>query len=76
MRLFAPGAPPWFLNVQRSIERELTDPRVPECLEADLPPAGENRGRLRLVTDLNTGAGMIAFSNGTNWIRLDTGAAL
>lgn len=76
MKLFAPGAPAWFLTAQRSIEGALTDPRVPECTQANLPSASANRGRQRFVTDLNAGVGMIAFSNGTNWVRLDTGATL
>lgn len=50
-------------------------------LFADLPSAAANAGRIYFVSDaLNAsqttgnGTGNLVFSNGTNWIRVDTGA--
>lgn len=83
--LHRPAQAPWLLPTLRDIEREFRrsdealrdhDPAMIQTLEADLPPAGDNIGRQRLVTDLNGGTGMVVFSNGTDWIRSDTGAAL
>ena len=77
IRLHSPQeAPRWLQAVLQSIERAFREQRLEESVAADLPPADRNRGKQRLVTDLNSGAGMIAFSNGTNWVRIDTGATL
>ena len=46
--------------------------RVYACLEADLPPAASYQYCQALVTDLNC----LAFSDGSDWIRADTGAAI
>jgi len=42
------------------------------CLAAQLPNAADWRHGLLLVTDLN----ILAHSDGSNWIRQDTGAAI
>lgn len=46
--------------------------RVYACLEADLPPAANWSSCVLHVTDLN----VLAFSDGSDWIRADTGAAI
>ena len=55
---------------------EVIDPRQPvrvyACLEADLPPAANWSSCVLHVTDLNC----LAFSDGSDWIRADTGAAI
>lgn len=40
--------------------------------EADLPPAADWTGHVVRVSDLD----VIAFSDGTNWIRADDGASI
>lgn len=42
------------------------------CTAGKLPPAGAWRHRLVLVSDLDT----LAHSNGSHWIRQDTGAPI
>lgn len=42
------------------------------CARADLPRAADWAGCLLRVSDLNT----LAHSDGTRWVRLDTGGAL
>lgn len=42
------------------------------CLEADLPAAADYKNCVVLVTDLN----ILAHSDGADWIRSDTGAAI
>ncbi len=46
--------------------------RVYACLQADLPPAADWSNCVLRVTDLN----VLAFSDGSDWIRADTGAAI
>ena len=50
-------------------------------LFADLPTASENPGRILFVSDAlkasettGNGTGNLVFSDGSNWIRVDTGA--
>ena len=50
-------------------------------LFADLPTASENTGRILFVSDAlkasetaGNGTGNLVFSDGSNWIRVDTGA--
>ena len=45
---------------------------APQALVAALPSAAVV-GRLLVVTNANSGAGTICFSNGTNWIDVSTG---
>lgn len=53
--------------------RAITRPqRLPNFLEADLPPAEMWRFCAVIVSDLD----IIAHSNGSDWIRSDTGAAI
>ncbi len=42
------------------------------CLEANLPDAAAYRTSVILVSDLN----VLAHSDGSDWIRSDTGAAI
>ena len=46
------------------------------CTSAELPSASDYEGGVLRVTDINGGLGMLAFSNGSAWIRCDTGAAI
>jgi len=56
--------------------RELQSPTQPHtifaCLQAALPPAARFNGAAARVADLD----ILVLSNGTNWIRQDTGDAL
>ena len=48
----------------------------PQATVATLPTASSTEGQILYVTDANSGAGTIAFSNGTNWIDVKTGIAV
>jgi hypothetical protein len=43
--------------------------------KAAVPPAAANPGALIYVSDAATGA-TVCYSNGTNWLRVDTSAVL
>lgn len=43
---------------------------------AQLPPAAANTGGIVYVSNGAAGAAVLAFSNGTNWLRADTNAAV
>lgn len=66
---------PFALSVVEAIQA-LQVPQSPTplfaCLEADLPPAASWAEHVLKVTDLD----ILAVSNGTDWIRQDTGAAI
>ena len=75
MRIFRPANPPgWLEEVLTSIERGLRQgwPR-PLVLKtytvAELPSASDFRGSLVYVSD-ETGGGIPAFSDGTEWRRV------
>lgn len=55
---------------------QIRSPRMPlalfSCARAGLPPAADWSGCLLRVSDLNT----LAHSDGTRWVRVDTGGAL
>ena len=54
-------------------QRGVTTPvKLPEFLEVALPPAAPWRGHAVIVSDLK----IIAHSDGSDWIRQDTGAAI
>jgi hypothetical protein len=74
-----PGIPAEVSPVLRSHEdalRALQYPQAPGPMyavdSADLPPAASWQYHMVLVTDLD----IPAHSNGTDWIRSDTGAAI
>ena len=75
MRLFRPSqAPAWLEAVLRSIEQILRQPRdTPDQLQvltvATLPTASTWRGAIVAVSN-ETGGFTIAFSDGTNWRRV------
>ena len=70
-----PGAPPALTDL-RSAALELLEPTQPRRLYATtstaLPPAAEWTFCLAWTSDL----GALVVSNGTAWIRTDTGAAI
>lgn len=55
-----------------ALEQPRKPVRVYACLQADLPPAADWSNCVLRVTDLN----VLAFSDGSDWIRADTGAAI
>lgn len=70
-----PGAPPALMDMREGV-RELAQPTKPlreyACNSTDLPPAASWTYSRAWLIDLNA----LAVSNGTNWIRTDTGAAI
>lgn len=48
---------------------------LPSALVGALPSAAV-AGRILYVSDANTGAGTVCFSNGANWIDIKTGVAV
>ncbi|HQT55798.1 MAG TPA: hypothetical protein PKX06_20310 [Phenylobacterium sp.] len=73
------GLPPALAAWARSVVDALTQLQqpgrpAPVCplLQADLPPAADWPTCVVLVTDLN----ILAHSDGSNWIREDTGAPI
>jgi hypothetical protein len=74
-----PGIPAAFHAVLTSIHdaiRELQTPEEPKpvfaAAQAKLPPAASYAQCVALVSDLN----VLAHSDGTHWIREDTGAVI
>lgn len=74
-----PGAPEAVRAILKTFEDALTAlaaPGAPTPLfaatSAALPPPAEHPHTLMLVTDLN----ILAHSDGSNWIRQDTGAVI
>lgn len=65
-----------WLDLVRTAIMELQEPTAPHRLyrtaSTDLPPASGFAGCVVDLTDINT----LAKSDGTNWRRVDTGAAL
>lgn len=43
---------------------------------AGLPPASANAGKIRYVANGASGQPCLAYSNGTNWLRITLGAAV
>jgi hypothetical protein len=70
-----PGLPQGFYELENQV-RELLEPTKPSKLvavtSANLPPAADHPDGFVRVSDLN----IIAASDGSNWIRQDTGAAI
>ena len=79
MLIAGPGAPEALraplLALQEALDR-LNQPGAPTPIfattQAGLPPAVAHPRTLLLVSDLN----ILAHSDGTNWIRQDTGAVI
>jgi len=71
-----PAALAPLLTSMRDAIMELFTPTEPRSafptLEADLPPAAAWPSTVVLVTDLN----VLAHSDGSDWIRADTGAPI
>lgn len=49
---------------------------LPAYTVAGVPAAAGNTGKLIYVSNGAAGAPVVAFSNGTNWLRVDTLAAV
>jgi len=49
--------------------------KLASYLKTAMPPAASNTGGLIYVSDAATGA-TVAYSNGTNWLRVDTSAVI
>jgi len=74
-----PGVPETLRPLLKSLYdavRALQNPEAPQPVfgvpQANLPPASAYPNCVALVSDL----GVLAHSNGLNWIREDTGAAI
>lgn len=74
-----PGIPDVFHAVLKSIHDAIFDLQTPAepqpvfaVVQAKLPPAASYARSFVLVTDLN----ILAHSDGTHWIREDTGAVI
>ncbi len=74
-----PGTPPALLGLLTSMQdaiRSLQTPAAPQPVfavtQAKLPPAASYARCVILVSDLN----ILAHSDGTHWLREDTGAVI
>lgn len=60
--------------------REVAEPSAPVGLPtyavADVPTAGDYAGHAIYCSNGAAGSPILAFSDGTNWLRSDTGAAV
>lgn len=60
--------------------REWADPdnpvNLPSFAVADLPAAGDYTGHIVFCSDGAAGSAILAFSDGTDWLRCDTAAAV
>lgn len=79
MKLELPGSlPRWQFLAFRNIERRFNEPQsapfklLEVAAPADLPAAADWRGAIVFVKSIDR----LAVSNGTNWLRTDTGATL
>lgn len=70
-----PGQPNGLYDIENEL-RERIEPtkphRVCALLQADLPPAGDWTNCIAWVSDIPA----LAVSDGTDWIRTDTGAPI
>jgi|Laugresu1bdmlbdd_1035124.scaffolds.fasta_scaffold202749_2 hypothetical protein len=62
-------------NLTGSVDASAGTVRIVSALLSALPPATV-AGRLLYVSNANTGAGTVAFSNGSAWIDIKTGLAV
>jgi hypothetical protein len=58
-----------------AVDASGTTLEAPQALVAALPSAA-TVGRLLVVTNANSGAGTVCFSDGTDWIDISTGVAV
>lgn len=69
------GLQPLLTEIRDAVN-ELITPTYPKpmfaCVEADLPPAADFTNCSAMVTD----AGIPVISDGTDWLRYDTGAPI
>lgn len=59
-----------------AIERMVREKNVAAFVSTSLPDPKRHAFQLGVVTDLNSGNGVLAFSNASRWVRVDTGALL
>lgn len=59
-------------NVTGAVDASGATIEIPQFTLTTLPSAA-TVGRIIVVTNANTGAGTVCFSNGTNWIDVKTG---
>lgn len=63
------------LELERAFD-DLTNPQEPKpvyaCTTANMPPAADFKDCILRNTTLD----VLAYSNGTNWLRADTGAII
>jgi hypothetical protein len=74
-----PNAPLWARQLIRRINDQFTARdlptvpiKLPEFATADMPPAADNTARMLW----NTTISRVCVSDGTNWLRQDTGATV
>lgn len=61
----------------RSLQKAFDDAAVlPSYAVAGLPAAAKNTGKLVHVSNGAAGSPCLAYSNGTNWLRITLGAAV
>lgn len=63
------------LNADATISSPLPA-KLPSYTVASVPAAASFTGALIYVSNGAAGSPMVAFSNGTNWLRVDTGGAI
>lgn len=67
------GTPLWLEPYNRNVEREIDKARLMgRYAVADAPPAASNTNSLIYVPD-ESGGPALAFSDGTNWLRVTLG---
>lgn len=74
-----PNSPPWFVSFVNQLRQVLTPLQNPRVIEgvAGLGPASGREGQRYYVRDIDGGGTPgIAYSDGTNWRRVDTNATL
>lgn len=62
-------------NVTGAVDASGATLEAPQALVGALPSAA-TVGRILVVTDANSGAGTICFSDGSDWIDVKTGVAV
>jgi len=72
------GGPETVLANLRVVGQQMNDLPVglPTHTVASVPAAASHTGRLIYVSNGAAGSPVVAFSNGTNWLRVDTLAAI
>ena len=62
-------------NVTGAVDASAATLEAPQALVGALPSAA-TVGRILVVTDANSGAGTVCFSDGSDWIDVKTGVAV